>query len=92
MSALHHVWLAPDDSRWALLAQTLASGDTAVMLGAAADDLPGCTLKIQALGVHGVRWCTPAGMLAAGVCDFETIDDAYWWTLIAAHPDLLEWN
>lgn len=86
MLALHHVWLAPADPRWALLAQALVGGDTVVLLDGIAQAHE-CALP----GVPGVRWCTPAGAPAAGVPGIEMIEDTQWWALIAAHPKLLEW-
>lgn len=92
MAVLHHVSMdAGDEAAWAEFLAALAEGDSVVLLDRAARRPPGqIGLRPQ------VRWLLPASErgeqappLPAGLDEIDAHD---WWTLIAAHPVLLEWN
>lgn len=101
MAALHHVSIAPEDAgTWAVMLDSLADGDTVVLLDRAALALQqdACTIDWPRLLEcrRGVRWLLPAlelldgnPALPAGV---EPVDAAQWLDLIAGHAALLDWS
>lgn len=99
MTALHHLSATPAQADvWRLFMDTLAPGDTAILLDQAVVAAAAIAVAVATDSrSEGVRWLVPAVELADAAifvppAGIVAISDEHWWSLIADHDVVLEWN
>lgn len=99
MAVLHHLAISPAQTDlWRAFVAALAAGDVVILLDRA---VPAASAVARTAGADArcsaVKWLIPAVELTHAALrslpdGIAAISDEDWWTLIAQHDTLLEWN